>query len=267
MAAVCDKVVSVLVHGGPIAIESAKASGSVRAIGDVFRPGELGADAIADAIDGTAAPSGLLPYTVYLANYTQRDIREVDLRGGPAGTTYWWHTDPVLWPFGFGLSYTNFTYTYSHMGSQQAQPAELEVALPDAADAVAVAAFSVPHKVVVTNTGTRTSDVIVTAFVVADSAGGSPADTPLRRLFGFERFAAVRPGDRRTAFFESGATALGVVGADGARRLLPGRYRLEFGGTGGAVAGGVAPVATAEVHLTGNVVLVEPSLSLNVSIF
>ena len=66
VTAVCDKVVLVLVHGGPIAIESAKASASVRAIVDVFQPGELGADAIADAIDGTAAPSVLPTPCIWL---------------------------------------------------------------------------------------------------------------------------------------------------------------------------------------------------------
>ena len=59
--AVQKNVVVVLVHGGPIAVESAQASGAVRAIVDAFQPGELGADAVMDILDGTASPSGKMP--------------------------------------------------------------------------------------------------------------------------------------------------------------------------------------------------------------
>jgi hypothetical protein len=297
------RVVLVLVHGGPIAVQWAAASGAVVAILDAFQPGELGADAIIDALAGSTidggdggdgggdgsegatttttttigGPAGLLPYTTYFANYTARDIREVDLRAGPAGTTYWWHTAPVLFPFGFGLSYSSFDFRWQQVeggggggGERQEQEREQErgqgqlpplvVALPEAGADNAAAwlrAFGggVTHTVVVTNTGDRTADVVVTAFLVADPHGNSPTDTPLRKLFGFERFRDVPPGENRTAFFETAGDALGIVGEDGSRWLLPGTYRLECGGTGmrsGGAAVAAGGAASRELRIVGD---------------
>lgn len=172
VTAVQKNVVVVLVHGGPIAIESAQASSAVRAIVDAFQPGELGADAIMDILDGTASPSGKMPYTSYFANFTKRDIREVNLTAGD-GLTYWWHTAPELYPFGHGLSYTNFSLAWSNT-----PPMDNTVALPSTAQDLA--AFSVDHSVVVTNTGTRTSDVTTQATRIAIYI--DPRDTSDRLL-------------------------------------------------------------------------------------
>ena len=101
VAAANPKTVLVLVNGGPLAIESAK--GSVPSIIEAFYPGQLGGDAIVSALTGGVNTFGKLPYTVYFKNFTARDVREVDLSRG-TGVTYRHFSEPVLWPFGFGLS-------------------------------------------------------------------------------------------------------------------------------------------------------------------
>jgi hypothetical protein len=257
VTAVQSNVVVVLVHGGPISVESAQESSAVRAIVDAFQPGELGADAIMDVLDGTAAPSGRMPYTTYFKNFTRRDIREVNLTAGD-GLTYWWHTAPVLYPFGYSLSYTNWSFAWSNEPppSAAAPLAADIVHIPTAAAAAAatggggdaknnkgVGAIALGgnanHSVVVTNTGSRTSDVVVLAFIVrappaaGGEAAGSPPATPLRKLFGFERLRAVGSGESRTVYFAPDAYDLGVVGEDGDRLLQPGHYLLEYGGVGG----------------------------------
>eukprot|EP01052_Picozoa_sp_SAG31_P040124 SAG31_NODE_5733_length_2354_cov_1.622616_1_plen_581_part_00 len=253
VTAVQSNLVVVLIHGGPISVESAQESSAVRAIVDAFQPGELGADAIMDVLDGTAAPSGRMPYTTYFKNFTRRDIREVNLTAGD-GLTYWWHTAPVLYPFGHSLSYTNWSFAWSN----DPPPSAADIVhIPTAATAAAAATGgggdakdtavgaialggNANHSVVVTNTGSRTSDVVVLAFIVrappaagGGAAAGSPRDTPLRKLFGFERLRVVGPGESRTVYFAPDAYDLGVVGEDGDRRLQPGHYLLEYGGVGG----------------------------------
>jgi len=245
-----ENVIVVLIHGGPIDVSSANASPSVRAILDAFQPGELGGDAIMDMLEGKTAPSGLLPYTVYRANYTTRDIREVDLKAG-RGTTYWWHTDPPLYSFGYGLSYSSFEFKWSdgiashpHAPSRPqasreslvslSQPTRMQhVGLKTSTFAInnvsadGVSAVAMNHSVTVTNCGETTSDIVALAFIVATA--GSPSEMPLKKLFGFQRFVAMAPGEAREATFTSTADSLGVVGFDGTRRLHPGTYRIECG--------------------------------------
>eukprot|EP00040_Diaphanoeca_grandis_P037541 m.245586 g.245586 ORF g.245586 m.245586 type:complete len:1015 (+) comp33837_c3_seq28:144-3188(+) len=261
--AVQPNVIVVLIHGGPIAVESAVAAANVKAIVDAFQPGELGADAVMDILQGMTSPSALMPYTTYLKNFTSRDIREVDLKAG-RGTTYWWHTDPVLFQFGFGLSYTNFTFKWTPAppSSSIHSAPNMSTSLPKVPVQVvslqditkeSLATFAVDHSVTVTNTGTRTSDVVALAFVLATS--DSPPETPLRKLFGFERFSDVKPGESRTGYFASTATSLGVVGNDGVRRLHPGTYRLECGGSG------ATNTALHDVRVVGNTpLLIEPNV-------
>jgi hypothetical protein len=109
-----------------------------------------------------------------------------------------------------------------------------------------IADLSVHHQVIVTNEGDVISDVVALAFVV--STPSSPPDTPLRKLFGFERFSSLAPGESRTAHFETTALTLGVVGIDGAKRLHPGAYRIECG----SVTQGMAVAA---LELQGHVPL------------
>ena len=91
--------------------------------------------------------------------------------------------------------------------------------------------------------------MVALAFVVR--APGSPPDTPLRKLFGFERFSAVTPGESRTAYFAPDAHSLSVVGSTGDRVLQPGEYRIE--------CGGVDVKAVRDLKLTGKPLLVERS--------
>lgn len=258
VAAANPRVVLVLINGGPIDVASAVASTSVRAIIEAFQPGELGGDAILDILSGVVAPAGRMPYTTYFGNFTERDIRDVNLRSG-SGTTYWWMQDPVLFPFGYGLSTTNFTFVWSDgpppsANSSAVLAQRLTVQLPAASE---VSSFSLQHTVVVTNTGTRASDVVVLAFAVATA--GSHSDMPLRRLFGFERLSMMAPGENRTVTFASDADSLGIVprgSTAGVVQLVPGTVRIECGGGGD----GQSELAAREYELVGDAVAVEENV-------
>ena len=156
MVAANPKTVLVLINGGPLAIEAEAAS--VPAIVECFYPGQLGGEAIVDALMGDVNVFGKMPYTTYYRNYTsRRDIREGDLRVG-SGTTYWWMKDPVLFPFGSGLEYTTFSFAWA----VQPPPPPAAPVPPSAAVVVETipdrpAELLIEHRVVVTNTGPRAS--------------------------------------------------------------------------------------------------------------
>ncbi|MFM2359272.1 MAG: hypothetical protein RLY16_1265, partial [Bacteroidota bacterium] len=71
-------------------------------------PGEQGGNALADIIFGKEVPSGKLPVTFYknlidLPNYSSYALK---------GRTYRYFEGAVQYPFGYGLSYTNFDYQW-----------------------------------------------------------------------------------------------------------------------------------------------------------
>ncbi|XP_021730258.1 beta-D-xylosidase 1-like [Chenopodium quinoa] len=104
----------VLMCGGPVDVTFAKNDPKIGAIIWVGYPGQAGGTAIADVIFGTTNPGGKLPNTWYPQSYVSK-IAMTDLAmrasssNGYPGRTYRFYKGPVVFPFGFGLSYTRFT--------------------------------------------------------------------------------------------------------------------------------------------------------------
>jgi beta-glucosidase len=69
-------------------------------------PGEQGGNALADLVFGDVSPSGHLPLTFYKSLSNVPDYSNYDMKG----RTYRYYNGPVQYPFGFGLSYTAFSY-------------------------------------------------------------------------------------------------------------------------------------------------------------
>lgn len=256
IAEVQSNVVLVLQNGGPIAVDWAVSSPRVRAILDAFQPGELGGDAILNLLSGAAVPSGKLPYTMYTEAFAAprsvdassggkcgasdcgaRHPMETDLRA-QGGVTSWWSTQPTLYRFGFGLSYTNFTYNWSNT-----PPASTGVDVAEFAkhydyqasvhrhtsldNASTVLSAAVMHSVTVSNSGSRVADCVVLAFVT--STDNSHDDTPLKKLFGFERLSKLAPGESRSVSFASGPAELANYDHRGALVLRGGPIGIEIG--------------------------------------
>lgn len=68
------------------------------------------------------------------------------------GTTYMWTTRPTLWPFGFGLTYTTFSYKWEGTSGSA-----IRVQIPSTVTAKPLAT----HVITVTNTGRVISDCVV----------------------------------------------------------------------------------------------------------
>jgi beta-glucosidase len=100
------KTVLVLMNAGPLAVTWANEH--LPAILDAWYPGEAGGTAIAQVLLGDYNPGGHLPYTVYASLDGVPPQNEYDVS---KGFTYLYFKGVPLYPFGHGLSYTQFKYS------------------------------------------------------------------------------------------------------------------------------------------------------------
>jgi beta-glucosidase len=133
-------------------------------------PGEQGGNALADIIFGDVSPSGHLPLTFYKSLANVPDYSNYNMKG----RTYRYYDGPVQFPFGFGLSYTSFTYAL--------QPGLKEkYKLKDTITAV----------VNVKNTGKMNGDAVVQAYIEYPNMDRMP----IKELKGFKRLSLQQGGD------------------------------------------------------------------------
>jgi beta-glucosidase len=152
--------------------------------------------------------------------------------------TYRYYTDTVIYPFGFGLSYTTFAYN-----NLQITPS------------TGATGASVNIQVDVTNSGTRDGDEVVQVYVTDVAASVA---VPIRSLAAFRR-VHIAAGQTVTAAFTLGPKAFSIVDATGRRIVEPGAFTVLAGaGQPIAVAGAVPPAQNGTVTLTGSVYVVTP---------
>ncbi|MBP0904936.1 glycoside hydrolase family 3 C-terminal domain-containing protein [Mariniflexile gromovii] len=101
-------IVFVLMSGGSIACSGLE--DELDAMLMAWYPGQRGGDAVADVLFGAYNPAGRLPVTFYTSTNELADFKDYNMRAGK-GFTYRYYTGEALFPFGHGLSYTNFEYS------------------------------------------------------------------------------------------------------------------------------------------------------------
>ncbi len=179
-------VILVLINARPLDITWA--AEHVQAILEAWAPGTEAGNAIADVLFGDVNPGGKLPFswpralgqapTYYAHNLTQL----------PEGTEffnsrYLDESTAPLYPFGHGLSYTNFAFSNLKLSQSSIQRHG-----------------SVNVSVDVQNTGTVAGDEVAQLYI---HQGYGSASRPARQLKGFERIA-LAPGEKKTVHFSLG---------------------------------------------------------------
>lgn len=175
------KTIVIMQNGGPLSINWA--NDNVPAIIETFFNGEEGGNALADVLFGDYNPAGRLPLTVYKSVKQLPDISDYDIR---LGRTYMYNTTPQgtaiepLYPFGFGLSYTQFSYGKMKIFSGKISPSDnLEISIE------------------VTNSGIREGDEVVQLYIHDRK---SSVKRPGKQLVGFDRIS-LKSGESKTVSF------------------------------------------------------------------
>ncbi|HTI25697.1 MAG TPA: glycoside hydrolase family 3 C-terminal domain-containing protein, partial [Kutzneria sp.] len=163
---------------GPVDIENVK--GDFPAIVYSAYNGESQGTALADVLFGKQNPSGHLDFTWYKDDSQLPPILNYGLSAadtGGLGRTYQYFTGTPTYPFGYGLSYTHFSYSNVHTSR--------------AADANGKATVQFD----VTNTGSAAGATVAQLYVASPTVPG--AQLPSERLEGFAKTAVLKPGQKQ----------------------------------------------------------------------
>jgi beta-glucosidase len=204
IVAIGKPTVLVLISGSALSI--GWADEHVRAIVQAWYPGQAGGRALADVLFGDYCPAGRLPITFPRSLEDVPEFTDYRMKG----RTYRYLETEPLYPFGYGLSYTRFSYSNIQVDrSRVAFQETLEVS----AD--------------VENVGECSGDEVVQLYLKALDA---PFVVPNHQLRGFER-VPLAPGERRRMVFLLTMRDLSQIDDSGARLFQPGRYRVSVGGS------------------------------------
>ena len=174
--------------------------------------GQRKGEALADVLLGKQNPSGRLPSIWYQSVSQIPSISDYRIRpqGGSPGRTYLYFDGALAYPFGYGLSYTDFDY--ANLGVDDDTP-----------DADATINVSVE----VTNTGAVAGDDVVQLYATTPDA--TPAqERPRKRLVGFEK-VALEPGQTKTVTLPLKIADLAFYDQSAHRWVVdPGAYGLQI---------------------------------------
>ena len=184
-----------------------------KAVIDVMLPSNHGGNALAALMSGDRNFSGKLPFTYskHINALHTYDYKVSEHRETMEGSYNYDAVMDVQWPFGFGLSYTEFAYSNLKVSASEFT----------ADDVLKVS-------VDVTNTGAVTGKEAVLVYS-SDLVASLIPD--VKRLRAFEKIE-LNPGQTQTVTFEIPASRLAFVGADGKWRLEEGDFRISCGGLG-----------------------------------
>jgi beta-glucosidase len=219
-------LVIVLMNGSALGVNWAKEHAN--AILESWYPGEEGGAAVAETLSGKNNPAGRLPVTFYKDVHQLPHFEDYSMKG----RTYRYFEGEPLWPFGYGLSYTSFSYR--------------NLALPSS---VINAGDPLNASVTVANTGKIAGDEVVELYLQFPDVAGSPR----RALRGFQRIH-LGPGASQNVEFQLNPRDLSMVTDLGDIIVAQGKYTLSIGS--GQPGTGV-PSVSGIFEIQGQIILPE----------
>jgi beta-glucosidase len=197
------RIVLLLAGGSPIALGELEEL--VQAIVYVWYPGQEGGKAVADVLFGKVSPSGKLPVTFPKSLAQLPPFEDYEM----TGRTYRYSRAEPLYPFGYGLSYSTFSYADIRLEKE-----------------VLAVGEQLPISFTLVNTGQVEAEEVVQVYLSDLEAS---VEVPIHSLVGFMR-VHLRPGETRRLSFEIASDSMALVDEEGNRRIEPGKFRVTVGG-------------------------------------
>jgi len=200
------KVIFVNCSGSAIALTPE--TESCDAILQAWYPGESGGQAVADVLFGDYNPAGKLPVSFYKNSDKLGDFEDYSMKG----RTYRYTTD-VLFPFGFGLSYSKFTIGEAKLSKTTIKPNEnIQLSFP------------------VKNVGKRDGTEIVQVYV----RKAKDTDGPLKTLKAFKRIN-LKAGEKQLVAIDLPASSFEFYDANTiGMKVTSGLYEVYYGNSSDA---------------------------------
>jgi beta-glucosidase len=194
-------LIVVLMSGSALSVNWAEKNAN--AILQAWYPGEEGGAAVGQTLAGVNNPAGRLPFTVYRGVEDLPPFTDYSM----SNRTYRYFKGPVLYPFGFGLSYSRFRYVNLRFSSPSIQ----------AGDSLGVS-------VEVQNVSSIPGDEVAELYETFPGAAGAP----VRALRGFQRVSLL-PGEKASVHFNLDPRDLSWVDPEGNRLVSAGDFGIFVG--------------------------------------
>ncbi|KAL8058446.1 hypothetical protein ABFX02_03G018700 [Erythranthe guttata] len=227
-----NPVILVLLCGGPVDISFAKDNPKIGGILWAGYPGGAGGKAIAEIIFGDHNPGGRLPVTWYPKDFNKIPMTDMRMRPDPSsgypGRTYRFYQGETVYEFGYGLSYSNYSYKFVSVGQSK-----LDVKLENSGD------------ISVSDIGYETCEkakysVIVSVENEGDMVGKNPVllfakrdqvvkGSPVKQLVGFQPVRLNAKEKDNVEFEVNPCEHLSRASEDGTMVIESGAYHLIVG--------------------------------------
>ena len=208
-------VAVVLLNGRPLVLE--EESKDADAILEAWYPGTMGAEAVTDIVFGQYNPSGKLTMTfprsvgqIPVFYYEKNTGRPIYLPNDKYKSKYLDSPNEPLYPFGYGLSYTDFKYSNLILSSPKMKKGH-----------------TIDATVTVTNIGSRTGEETVQLYI-RDLIGS--VTRPVKQLKGFQKLV-LAPGESRTVTFTIDDEMLSFWRHDMTFGIEDGDFKVMVGGS------------------------------------
>lgn len=183
----------------------------IPAIVQAWYPGSRGGEAVARLLFGECSPEGKLPVTFYRSVEELPEFTDYSMKG----RTYRYMEQEALYPFGYGLSYTDFSLSEPEITVYEGDKVS-ETGIIRKGTGMTV-------RTVIRNTGKMAGGETVQVYVKSCCDGTpNPQLKALKKVF-------LNPGEEQEVVLTLKPEAFELFDIDGAAQILSGEYRIYTG--------------------------------------